>query len=244
MFRTFDRHLKLLCALGFSLLVSAQPPVFAIEENPTIVRVYTHGEGKFARTQPDGNLLGSGVDLLRCSMGSLSQPYSVDVVSMTRSWRLDEEGGLDIWFPTYDVGDGRFEGRLVGPIGFMGIYWFTLNDGRWDVTSGQFREAARVTAFPGSRPERMLRQEGYQLIPGTDDENRLLLMLLGGQADAILAADFLDILQPRARQMADRVSKQLHQRLPMAFELTSKFHKQFPAFRNRFQAALNSCVKD
>jgi len=205
------------------------------------VRVYTHGEGKFGRLMPDGQIKGPGVDLLACSMQWMGRAYELGTVSMSRSLRLEEDDLQDIWFPTYDAGDPALEGLLVGPIGYMDIYWFTLKNRALDVASDAFRQTARVTAFPGSRPERLLRSRGFQWQEGTDDENRLLLWLAEGRVDAVLAADFTETLKPGAQYLVSQLERTLYHQYPMAFQLAPKFQARNPAFQADMQAALDAC---
>ncbi len=224
----------IVCASGAKALDTAQaqlPPV----------RVYTHGEGKFGFLMPDGKIKGPGVDLLACSMLRMGLGYELGTVSMSRSLRLEQDGLQDIWFPTYDTGDPLLEGLLVGPIGYMNIYWYTMKEKALDVTSDAFRHTARVTAFPGSRPERLLRSRGFKWVEGTDDENRLLLWLAEGRVDAVLAADFTDTLKPGARHLVSQLDRKLYHQYPMAFQLAPQFAALHPTFQAEMQAALDAC---
>ncbi|SDE69528.1 hypothetical protein [Kordiimonas lacus] len=213
----------------------------APQGQPALVRVYTHGEGQFGMLRWDGTMEGAGVDLLACSLKRLGVPYTLGAVSMSRSIRLEKDGLQDIWFPTYDTGDPALEGLLVGPIGYMNIYWFTLKDRALDVTSEAFRKTARVTAFPGSRPERLLHDGGFNHIEGSDDENRLALWLAEGRVDALLAADFSQTLKPGAQALLGLMDRRLFIRYPMAFQLAPQFAAAYPGFQPQMQTALDVC---
>ncbi|TNE67730.1 MAG: hypothetical protein EP335_00460 [Alphaproteobacteria bacterium] len=191
--------------------------------------------------QADGRLLGPGVDALECAMKALDQPYSLEAVSMARSNRLDAEGRDHIWFPTYDTGDPERAARLAGPIGWLAIQWFLPHGARLRPDMPGFKARARVTAFPGSHPEVLLRRGGFNLVPGTDDENRLVLWLVEGKVDAALSADFRETLKAGAADYARSLDIVPYTRLPVAFELTRGFAKHHPGFRPRFQAALDTC---
>jgi len=206
------------------------------------LQVFTHGQGDFARLQVDGSFDGHGVDLLRCSMRGVGWPYSLSQAVMARKERLAQQGTMDIWFPSIVYGNETRLARLAFPIGEMAIHWYVRNGADLDPKSVAFKKAAKVSAFPGSAPSRILLAEGFNVQPGTDDENTIVLWLMEGRLDAFLSANFETILKPRARELLEsQVRRTLYKKFDVGFEFTSHFAQRYPGFAARFQKALNAC---
>lgn len=208
------------------------------------VRVFTHGEGTFASRLKDGSFEGQGADLLRCSMRALNQPFVLNQATMARKPRLTNSGALDAWFPSLVFGPSERVNRIAYPIGSMPIYWYVLKGNEVDTSSEEFVRTAKVSAFPGSTPESILRSSGYHIQTGTDDENIVVLKLIDGQLDGFLSASFEDILKPRTKALlVSRIERILYKNFDAGIEFTENFVRKNPGFLPRFQHALNTCAE-
>ena len=210
-------------------------------QDSSVLRVFTHGEGDYARLQADGTLVGTGVDLLSCAMARIGRAYTLEAAPMIRTDRMVAKGLIDIWFPTYRTGDPMREKRLAGKMDEMTIFWFVRASETVDPTGQDFRANKKATAFPGALPDRYLHANKYTVIEGTDDQNRLLLMLLDGRVDAILSASFETSLTPRMKAQMSKVRKVPHVTYDMAFEIKSRTLMTDQSFIQSFRSALNTC---
>ncbi|WCL55172.1 hypothetical protein [Gimibacter soli] len=224
----------------FIVLVFASPVVAA---DPAILRVFTHGEGVYGMVQRDGTIKGPGVDQLACASEKLGIPYALEATSMSRSDRLQQQGLLDIWFPTYDTGEPRLDGRVVGHLGDMAIYWYLRKDSALLPDDPEFWAKARISAFPGSYPDRYIRRRSNMVVNGSDDPDTMVINLMAGRFDAFLAADIRPVLSVGIeRRAAGRVGLILHSKLPMRFEVSPEFAAAHPGFMPRLKAAFDACV--
>ena len=206
------------------------------------MRIFTHGEGTFAKLLDDGRFIGPGVDLLRCSMRALGQPFSINQAAMVRKGRLIEDGGMDAWFPSLVSGPEHRKKRIAYPIGMMPIYWYVSKQISIDPDSADFKKTAKVSAFPGSTTERILLGLDFQVQPGTDDENAVVLWLMEGRLDAFLSADFEGLLKPGARKFMDtKIKRILYKNFDVGVEFTELFLRRRPEFVQHFQKAMNAC---
>ncbi|WP_262689937.1 hypothetical protein [Kordiimonas aestuarii] len=215
---------------GVSAHFPAKPEI-----GPALVRVATHGQGFYAHPGKGLSLEGRGIDYLKCALGKMNRQFAVTVMPMARSKARGNEGLYDIWFPVVDDGRQHVSDHFVGPIGTMSLYWI-LRKGAAAVTL-----ESKVSAFPGSAAAAFLKREGYDLQKGSDDANRMVLSVLEGEVDALLAPDFRSLLAPGALQLADSLEFQLLTEDPVGFRLQAVFQQSFPAFKNAFQQAVTTC---
>ncbi|GHF18817.1 hypothetical protein GCM10017044_11700 [Kordiimonas sediminis] len=228
-------------ALGLACLLPAVIALEAVQSSDSTVRVFTHGEGTYAQPDETGKLAGPGMDVLRCAMDRLKRAYEVKTVAMVRVDRMIEDGLIDIWFPSYNKGEIDRHRKIIGVLGELRINWILRQNMDMDPFSKMFKDTAKVTAFPGSTPERMLQRNGYRYIQGTDDTDRMFLMLYGGKVDAILSADFRAFLSPRFKDAVKDVRVIEYARYPAGFELFSPFIDKEPEFEKAFATALDGC---
>jgi len=208
------------------------------------VRVFTHGQGDFGTQLEDGQFVGRGIDLLKCSMQALGQPFSVNAAAMVRKSRLASSETMDAWFPSIVHGTDSHIERIAYPIGTMLIYWYVPIDTKYDVASEAFKARAKVSAFPGSTPEKILRASGFQLHPGTDDENSMILRLVEGRIDGFLGTTIEGLLKPRPKALlGTRIKRTLYREFEVGIEFMESFIGRHPNFVRRFQAALTNCTK-
>lgn len=214
-----------------------------VADDPGILRVFTHGEGVYGLVQRDGTIKGPGVDQLACASKNLGIPYVIEATSMSRSERLQAQGLLDMWFPTYDTGEPRVEGRLVGHLGDMAIYWYLRKDSTLMPGDPDFWAKARISAFAGSYPDRYIRQRSNLVVNGSDNPDTMVINLMAGRFDAFLAADIRPVLSLGIeRRAAGRVGLILHSQLPMRFEVSPEFIAAHPGFMPRLKAAFEACI--
>ena len=222
-----------LCIVGFQTASAASDKL----------RVFTHGEGAFGTRLEDGRYVGPGVDLLRCSMQALQQPFVINLAAMVRKSRLASDGAMDAWFPSLVYGPASRQGRIAYPIGKMPLYWYVPKSYTIDPASDEFAKLARVSAFPGSTPESLLRAKGFQILTGTDDENIMVLRLAEGQLDGFLATSFESLLKPRTKVLLDaRITRTLYKSFDAGIEFTESFVRKNPGFLSRFQIVLKDCA--
>ncbi len=238
---------KILCLTGL-VMVSLMgfgvfaPSVSASDSTPKALKIYTHGQGFWAKQMPDGSFTGRGVDLLRCSMQALGQPYSLNVAAMVRKDHLAHEGKMDAWLPSLLYGPEKRRARTAHPIGDMPIYWYVPAETALDPASKNFKKQAKVSAFPGSSPARILRSEGYNMLAGSDDENTVVLWLINGKLDGFLSADFEALLKPRTHKLlVSKIKRSLYKTFEVGVEFSDIFMDQRPDFLPRFQKALAGC---
>ena len=228
--------------VGFFVSFAFTPQGIASAFASDTVRVFTHGQNKFVALGSGGNFKGRGVDLLRCGMMALGQKFSIDQVAMVRKERMAQQGTMDAWLPSYVDGSDKRKSRIVYPIGQMGVYWYLRKNASWDPSSAEFKAKAKVAAFPGSSPERILRQEGYQYQHGTEDENTVILWLVEGRLDGFLGANFEYLLKPGASTLLNTRIKQIfYKKFDVGIEFTDQFVQKQPKFIGRFQKALTAC---
>jgi len=236
-------HMRAWCrVLGMVVLCGAG--FYSAAASVEKVRVFTHGEGAFAIQLKDGRYVGPGVDLLRCSMQTLQQPFVINLAAMVRRPRLSSDGAMDAWFPSLVYGPASRQGRIAYPIGTMPLYWYVPKSYQVDPSSDEFLQSAKVSAFPGSTTENILRSRGFQVQKGSDDENLMVLRLVEGQLDGFLSASFEGLLKPRTRALLDaRVRRTPYESFDAGIEFTESFVRKNPGFVGHFQTALDDCIK-
>lgn len=235
---------RLLSAVIAGFLLTLSPGgAQGSDVQPGAVRIFTHGQGDFARMQPSGSFEGQGVDLLRCSMKALGKPYLLRQATMARKPRLAQQQLMDAWLPSIVHGTESRIARMAYPIGTMSLYWYVRKDLPTAPEADTFKAEMQVSAFPGSTPERLLRQDGYNVVAGTDDENAVILWLAEGKIDGFLAAAFDGLLKPGASKMREeKIKRTLFKEFDVGIEFTQSFVAEKPAFLLRFQKALTACL--
>ncbi|MFC3051762.1 hypothetical protein [Kordiimonas pumila] len=229
-----------LCFLSVGSKASYALDAGQLVQKPAPVRLYVHGESDEAKQQPDGSFTGPVVDVFKCSMAALHMSYSINAVTMNRKEWVEEAGGLDLWFPLFDDGAPGKKEKLV-PLGEIIIYWFIRPEITLDPITDDFKKTVKVTAFPKSAPEGYLKDNGYRYVLSTDDENHMMLWLLEGRIDAILAPDFIHLLKPGARAIAESLRRTVYARYKTGFEVTPAYQAKNPAFKAAFSKAVEGC---
>ncbi len=230
----------------FVTLVSEPSQVSLFEasnsSSPEVVRVYTHGDGRYAYYNTEGELIGPVVDQLKCAMGALKQEYSIHTVSMRRAAGLAEDGALDMWFPAFVWSSVKGKkGEIWGEIDERKLYWFTLKESNLHPSSGDFKDEAIVSSFPGSGPAMILQDQAYNYVETTDDQNQLIVKLLEGEIDAVFALDFRKVLAPRLQESFERIEMTEYATYRVGYEFSTIFKKEYPAFMEPFADTLQAC---
>lgn len=207
-----------------------------------VIRVFTHGESVGALPSKDGSLKGKHVNVLTCAMAKVGRKFTLNIASIPRSYMLEQEGKMDVWFPSLKDVDIDFVQYVAVGLGYSVTSWFTRESDNLDVTNAAFKLDAKVASFPESRNERWLASEGYNLVTGSDSAERLVLKLLTGEVDGILVPEIKSELSKNLIELMDSKLQKTHfSRRPFGFEFNADFHKSNHGLLEKFRVAAAAC---
>ena len=150
----------------------------------------THDLNPYSYYDSKGQLTGSAVEVVRCVMKQLREPYEIRVVPWKRAQFLvhtDQAHGFFAASRNY-MRDRYAE--LSEIIAEQKWTWYLLADSPFDPKSDSFKTEATVTSFLGANMHSWLEGNGYKVFKSPPRNNQLLLdMLLHKRVDAILAND-------------------------------------------------------
>lgn len=229
------------------MAVSITPPAEAAtlslqNAKPDHITIYTHGDTLFAQLKPDGTITGPTPPLLDCAMAKMNMTYNFSIAPLSRANSIVATAENAIWFPSAHRGDEERMKQLVGPVFDASIFWYQLKTNTQDPNSEDFRTSGVVTAYQGSNFEKTLIEQGYNLVQGSADHNRLIYMVMSGEVDALQAIDFRAVLKPETRKLVkDRMRITLHRKIPLSFHVSAHTIENAPTFLQQFRNAINAC---
>jgi len=207
------------------------------------ITLFTHGDTVLFNKTPDGSIAGPSIDLFTCAIEKTGHTYSIEIAPLSRARTIIDEIDHAIWFPSAFQGNTDRLSRSIGPAGALEMFWHQLHSDHQDPESNAFKQAKKVTTYKGSAMEAVLRSQGYNVVEGSADRNRLIVMVLSGQVDALLSIDFRDRLSEEVRKKVDsNIHMTLRSSLPVAFQVTKPFAKSDPGFVTRFRTAFTHCI--
>lgn len=211
-------------------------------DHPTTINFFTHGDTQFAQFDEDKNVTGKIADMLACASGPLDVEFNFQFAPLSRATTMLNTQDHMLWFPSGPNDNPGQQRRMVGPLGTVDILWYQLKNAEMDVTSGEFMQQARVSAYKGSIFEDILQRDGYNFVPGSTDHNRIMYTLLTGEIDAVLAVDFRFKLPGETQQMMkNRVKTTLRSQVPVFLTLSRHLADEHPELARDLMRELNSC---
>ncbi len=214
-------------------------------DTPTTIHFFTHGDTRFAQFDKDRNVTGKIADLLACAAGPLGINFEFQFAPLSRATKMLNTNDHMVWFPSGPNDSPEQQRRMVGPLGTVDILWYQLKSADLDVTSDEFMQKARVSAYKGSIFEDILRREGYNFVEGSADHNRIMYTLLTGEVDAVLAVDFRFKLPGETKQMMrNRVKTTLRSQVPVFLTLSRHLADEHPDLARDLMRELNVCNAD
>lgn len=228
--------------LCLGLLAAATAANASQITKPEKLTVFTHGDTIHAQFEPDGSITGIATTLLDCAAEKTGVPYRYRRAPLSRASSIVESSPDTVWFPSAHRGDASRMSRMIGPVTDVKFIWYQLKTNTANPNSEAFKANAKVTAYHGSALAETLRTEGYNMMPGSADHNRLIYMVMAGEVDALLAIDFRAVLKPETRRLVEeRMQMTMRSSVPISFLASKPLLASYPAFFNELKTALMSC---
>lgn len=211
-------------------------------QKPKELTVFTHGDTIYAQFQPEGSVTGMTTTMLDCAAKKTGVPYRYSRAPLSRAASIVATTPDAVWFPAAHRGDETRMSRSIGPVVDVNFMWYQLKSSTADPNSDAFKASAKVTAYRGSNLEEKLRSEGYDMVLGSADHNRLIYMVMAGEVDAVLAVDFRPVLTPETRRIVqERMRTTLRNKVPVSFLASEPLVDEYPEFFTELQTAIMDC---
>lgn len=222
------------------MLMTMLAAVQAAPDRPARVVLTTHELPPYSFSG-DPRTGGIAVDAVRCALKALQVDAEIRFEPWARAQSSARAGQADGFFAASRSPDRDAWAMLSVSIAPQQWRWYLLKNSPLDPQDPKFRETATVSSYVGANMQDWLKENHYRLGSAPINTEHLLLMLVAGRLDAVLAnhlvMDKLLVKHDRGREV--RSVLQLDK--PLGVYFTKDFTARWPDFIEAFNRAAVGC---
>ncbi len=219
-----------------TMLAAAQ----AAPDRPARVVLTTHELPPYSTTG-DPRSGGIAVDAVRCTLKAMQVEAEIRFEPWARAQSSAKAGLADGFFAASRSVERDVWAQLSVSIAPQQWRWYLLRTSPWDPVDPGFRERATVSSYVGANMQDWLKDNHYKLGGTPINTDHLLLMLLAGRLDAVLANHLvMDKLLAR-HERGKEVRSVLQLDKPLGVYFTKDFVGRWPGFLDEFNRAAVGC---
>ncbi len=185
---------------------------------------------------------GFAVQVVRCVLKKMGQPYEIKVVSWKRAQRMVKKGKAHGFFSASHNEIRDQYATISETIAAQKWNWYLLKENPMAPSDWSFKSKARVTAMFGSNMLTWLNKNGYNVFGHTQNTEVLIKLLIGKRIDAILANELVaKAVMEKTKTPPEIFKVYLNKDKPLGVYWSKKFLSENPGFLERFNRLIIGC---
>ncbi|MCP3925847.1 MAG: transporter substrate-binding domain-containing protein [Desulfobacterales bacterium] len=187
-------------------------------------------------------LTGSAVQVVKCVLRKMEQPYEIKVFPWKRAQRMVERGEAHGFFSASQNNIRNQYAKISYSIASQKWNWYLLKENPMNPADESFKKKASVTAMFGSNMLLWLKKNGYKILGHTRDTELLIKLLVHKRVDAILVNELVakKVLE-KNKINPDKFNVFLNMNKPLCVYWSKTFLSENPAFHNQFNKMIEEC---
>ncbi|MEZ8825911.1 transporter substrate-binding domain-containing protein [Vibrio amylolyticus] len=232
-------------AQGLSLFILG---VSHVSANNTASNIY--GPSRLLLTTQDwspyqeyknGQMQGLALDIVKCTLGKMSQPYRITMTSWSEAQLKVHSGTQHGFFVATNTQERNEYATLSDPIAEQNLYWY-FGPGVPAKIDELSKLSLKFSAKFGSNKWFWLKRNGYNVVKQPRDAKVLLKLLKNREIDIALEDQLVfDTEIEHALLPADYFKSELVETKEMGVYFSNRFLGQYKGFLNSFNLALAKC---
>lgn len=194
------------------------------------------------QTYENNVLDGFAVNVVRCVLEKMEQPYEIKVVPWKRAQHLVETNMAHGFFSASKNKTRDQYATISEIIAEQKWNWYLLKESSLNPTNDSFRKEASVGGMLGSNMLTWLNTNRYKIKAQPNDTETLVKMLIFKRMDAILANELVmkNVLE-KMKLSPEKFHIYLNRNKPLGVYWSKKFLLENPNFLKRFNRLIKEC---
>lgn len=191
----------------------------------------------------ENNVLGGfAVQVVRCVLKKMEQPYEVRVFPWKRAQKMVEYGEAHGFFSASQNEIRDQYATISETIAEQKWNWYLLNESSLNPADASFKKKATVAAMHGSNMLTWINKSGYKVTGTPKDTEALIKTLLKKRYDAVLANELVvnEVLE-EMKLSPERFHIYLNRNKPLGAYWSKKYLSENPKFLERFNRFIKEC---
>lgn len=185
---------------------------------------------------------GFAVQVVKCVLEKMRQPYEISVYPWKRAQKMVEVGKAHGFFSASRNQIRDQYATISESIAEQKWTWFVLKGSSFNPMQDSFKQEANVAAMLGSNMITWLYENGYKVLSTPKDTESLIKALLMKRYDAMLANELVvDKVLEQMKLSPEQFQIYLYKDKPLGVYWSKKFLSENPMFLERFNMNIKMC---